>query len=284
MSKGVKKINSGGAGMRVAILGGGVIGGIFAEAFLKSNCVRSEDLLIVEKDAQRREGLNSTLGCRVVEGLGDFLKEYGLLILAVKPQNMPDLCRSLKPYLEDSQIVLTIMAGCTVKNVAAQLGEHRCVLRAMPNLPAKIGLGMTVYIAGAGVSAEEKERVAVILSCTGVLLEVFEEHLLDAATAVTGSGPGFVFYLMEHYLNATAELGFPEEDLTLLVSQTFRGVVELLIQEQKTPRELREMVATKGGTTEAGLRVFRDQGLGQILKDGIKAANDRSCELAEGVK
>lgn len=270
--------------MRIAIIGGGSIGTALAEILLSSAKIAKEDLLLLEKDEERLTLLKERDAFVLRESIGEFIKEYDYIVLAIKPQYASALCRDLKELLRQDQCVVSFIAGYTLSILADALGAHPNLIRAMPNLPIKVGAGMTVFTALNSTDKGLHNNFIDWISATGAYLEVSDEKLLDAATAVTGSGPGFIYYLMEHYLNAAAELGFPEEDLTKLVSATFKGVSELLIAEQRSPRELREMVATKGGTTEAGIRVFRENQLGDILVRGIKAACERSCQLAEGVK
>lgn len=265
--------------MKVSIIGGGNMGGAFAHAFVAKGVVRREELTIIEKRASRCEDLRRSLQCEVLSEMNPQVSESDVVVIAVKPQDMRSACGELKNFVKPAQAVISIMAGPTIALLSEQLGGHKSIVRAMPNLAATIGKGMTVFAAAPEVTDAQRKATAALFDAAGSSIMVEEESLIDAATAVSGSGPGFIFYLIEHFLEAAAELGFSEQDAKQMVAQTFEGSVALWSGSKHSASQLREQVTSKGGTTEAGLAEFETGKLGTTLVQGIKRACERCREL-----
>lgn len=268
--------------MRLGIVGGGNMGAAYAQALLQRGVIESRaDIAIVESREERRLELVNNLdlpSSASYEGL----RRSDVILLATKPQDFSCAARELVPLLRPEQLVLSIMAGVTLGAIGAELGGHARLVRAMPNTPVQIGRGMTVYACPEGSDAVALQLAEKVLSATGACLRLQREDLLNAATAVSGSGPAYVFFFIEHMLRAARELGFSQQEADLMVGETLAGALELWRQSGKRPEELRGMVTSKGGTTEAALRVLIEREFGEILVSALKRAEARSKELGNG--
>lgn len=267
--------------MRVAIFGGGNMGSAFARGCLDRGGVSPDDLTIIESDEQKRSHLTATLRCLATAEVSTDVANADIILLAVKPQDFASSAVSLRAELVPGQIIVSIMAGVTLETISELLGVKASIVRAMPNLPAQIGKGVTVYIPGAHVSSEQIQIADNFLGNVGTALQVSGEGLLDAATAIAGSGPAYLFYIVEQMLASAFSLGFSESDAEALVCGTFEGALELLKNSEHSATELRQLVSSKGGTTEAALSVFQQKEVGEGIKSGVRAAFDRSRELGE---
>lgn len=206
------------------------------------------------------------------------LAKADLVILAVKPQDSASLFETIRPMVDPQQVFLSIMAGVKMSNIAAGLGLKK-VIRAMPNLPAQIGMGMTVFTSTDEVTRIELVMVQNLINTTGKSIYVEKEPLIDAATAISGSGPAYVWLFMQALIEAGRKMGFSESESELLVSQTFKGAIDLFHQENFTCEEWIQRVASKGGTTEAALSSYAQTSLYADIIEGANAALERAVEL-----
>ena len=250
--------------MNILIIGGGTMGVTYARAFLRAHAATRQSLAFLEKNAQRAEVLASEDVGQVYSRPERCLPEAGLVILAVKPQDVPGLLPWLRPSVASGQLFLSIMAGITMQRLTDDLGSEK-IVRAMPNLPAQIGMGMTAFTATPAVTRLELSAVQNLLGTTGKTLYVEEEARLDAVTAISGTGPAYVFYFMEAMMEAARGMGFSPAEAELLVAQTFQGTSELYGKTEATPAEWIARVASKGGTTEAALRSYEADGLAERI-------------------
>ena len=266
--------------MKLAIIGGGNMGAAVAGALVKRRAAEAADLLIVEVDPLRRGRLEKELGCRTAAEIDQQLGGYEALLLAVKPQESAAVCASCAEHAAPRALVISIMAGITLQALQRRFAAEANVVRSMPNLPLQVGAGMTVYITAPGFDERLAAAVEEILAAGGACLRVKDESLLDAATAISGSGPGYVYYFAEQLSRAAEELGFTPEQAELLVRQTMHGALELWRGGSLTPAELRSKVTSKGGCTAAALEVFEKERLAQAVQAGIRRAHLRSRELS----
>ncbi len=266
--------------MKVTIIGCGNMGLIYARAFLKYNIVSKSELLLVEKNEIRKEELKKLDIGKVVVPDDGTIKESDVIILSVKPQDFLLLTADLKKVLNPNTIVLSIMAGINISFLQEKL-DHDKIIRAMPNSPVEIGMGITAYCLSKGVSAEQSRTVENLLGTTGRTLYMEDEKLLDAVTAVSGSGPAYFFYFVQQLVEAGKKMGFDESTASLLVKQTMLGSFHLLNGSGKPLNELIKAVASKGGTTEAALTTFEKHEVGKYLQEGLLNAERRGKELAE---
>lgn len=207
----------------------------------------------------------------------------GQVLLAVKPQSLGVVAGEIGPLLGSARrVVISILAGTTSGLIREALGGSVAVVRAMPNLPAKIGRGTTAVALGAGAAAGDEEAAMRIFGGIGRVVVRIDESLMDAFTAVAGSGPAYVFYLAEAMMRAAVELGFEEETAGRIVRETVAGAAAMMAEAVEPPAALRAAVTSKGGTTEAAVRVLEEAGVMGAVVRAITAARDRGRELAGG--
>jgi pyrroline-5-carboxylate reductase len=266
--------------MKVAIIGCGNMGMAFANSFIQYNLVQKEDLLLVEKNQARGEQLQEQKSGIVVDTISPKISKADLIILSVKPQDYPSVAIDLKEFIQANQVVLSIMAGIPIAQIQSSL-VHDLVIRAMPNTPALLGMGMTAFAAADQVGIADVRKVENLINSTGRAVFLEDEKLLDAVTGLSGSGPAYFFYLIKSMIDAGIAMGFDPAMSSLLVKQTMLGSYHLMQTSDKTLDELIQAVASKGGTTEAALRVFQETHVGEGLQRGIYAARDRAVELAK---
>lgn len=255
------------------------MGLIYARAFLKYNIVSKENLLLAEKNEARKEELLKLNIGQVCVVNDRRISESDIVILAVKPQDFNELSQELKQVLKPENIIVSIMAGMQLERIAGTL-EQNNIVRAMPNSPAELGMGMTAYTASKSLSIEQIRKAENLLATTGRTVFFENEHLLDAVTALSGSGPAYFFYIVKQMVEAGKQMGFDEATSAMLVKQTMLGSFHLLNTADKSLDELIKAVASKGGTTEAALTSFEKNKVGEGLQEGIVKARDRASELS----
>ena len=263
--------------MKIGIIGFGVMGEAIAGALARRDGV--ESVVIFDVDPTRCTSATRQ-GFRVVGSVAELLRTVQTLILAVKPQQAHVLAPELKGALK-AQLVLSIMAGISLDQLEEMLDTSR-VVRTMPNTPTQIGLGFTVWTASEGVTAEDKIQTVHILEAFGGVLELKDEDMINAATAISGSGPAYVFLLAQALEDSAAALGFDRDTARLLVTETLRGSSALYYdQRQVAPEELRRRVTSPGGTTNAAMEKLGVEKFIELWKGATKAAYERAKELAE---
>lgn len=263
---------------RVTVIGAGAMGGAVVSALAASGTVPAASIVVSEIDDARREAVAAANGATTGSGLPHDTNGAQALVLAVKPQSFQEVAEVLRPAITPSQLVLSIMAGVRLETMESALGTSRLV-RAMPNTPAQIGRGMTVWMAGRGVDDADRHRTRQILGSFGAEIEVYAEDMLDAATAVHGSGPAYVFLVAEAWIDAAVGVGFDREIATALVRETLIGSVELWNAGDMSAEALRHAVTSPGGTTAAALDVFEERDFRGGFLAAVAAAYRRSQEL-----
>ncbi|MDX2286605.1 MAG: pyrroline-5-carboxylate reductase [Bacteroidia bacterium] len=266
--------------MNVLIAGAGNMGLTYGRSFVHASVVRRDCLHFIDRNEDKAELIRDISDNPLHLAPSGFVRNMDLVILSVKPQDFPGLAAQLRPYLRREQLALSIMAGITIAQVQQALGLER-IVRAMPNLPAQIGQGMTVFTTSDKVARKELFYIQNLLNTTGKTLYTAEEPMIDAATAVSGSGPAYVYYFMSAMMEAARGMGFNEGEAALLVNQTFLGAVDLLRQDTTGCEAWIARVASKGGTTEAALAYFLEQGLRSNIAGGLEAARRRAVELSK---
>lgn len=267
--------------MKILIIGGGNMGLTYAQRFLKARMVEARQLMILCRNFEQANRLSRQYEGQFFSDPRLCLPEADLCILAVKPQDAPKLMSDIADLVDPGQVFLSIMAGIRLQTICETLKADK-VIRAMPNLPAQIGAGMTVFTGTEAVTRIELVTVQNLLSVTGKTLYVENEDMIDAATAISGSGPAYVYFFMLSMIEAAMQMGFSEAEADLLVGQTFTGAVDLYNKSEIGCREWIEKVASKGGTTEAALAVFAEGDLHQGIKRGAQAARHRARVLGGG--
>ncbi|QJD78288.1 pyrroline-5-carboxylate reductase [Spirosoma rhododendri] len=267
--------------MRIAIVGCGNMGMAFAKSFLQYNLVSTENLLLIEKSTDRSASLNQEKAGVVVDTIGPRIGEVDLIILSVKPQDFNSVHEALRDVIQPNQMVLSIMAGIPIGQIQDKL-NHKLVVRAMPNTPAMLGMGITGFTAAKEVGMTNLRRVENLINATGRSIFLEDEAMLDAVTALSGSGPAYFYYVVKAMVDAGRQMGFDDAVSALLVKQTMLGAYHLINTADKSLDDLIKAVASKGGTTEAALRAFEQGDLANTLVTGIKAAQQRATELSQG--
>jgi pyrroline-5-carboxylate reductase len=255
------------------------MGATYAQSFVHSSSVHPDELYFIDRRPETKQ-VQSLSSHPVASEPGAWVSAMDLIVVSVKPQDFSLMAQSLKPWLVPNQIVLSIMAGISLDGIQGALGLKK-IMRAMPNLPAQVGQGMTVFTASEAVSSREVLQAQNLLNTTGKTLYVEKEALLDAATAISGSGPAFVFYLMQSMIESGRNMGFSEAEAQLLVTQTYLGSLDLLTRNSHTCSEWIRRVSSKGGTTEAGIASFESNHLQQSLQIGLEATRERAVALSK---
>jgi len=253
------------------------MGWAMASALIGKGVCPPGEILVVEPEEANRKRLGD-MGCAVMPQVTVELGRAAVVVLAVKPQNAGEVLEQVRSHMASSQVVVSIMAGITLGTLQRGL-DHMPVVRVMPNTPAQVGLGMNVYHAAPEVGAKQLKAVVALLEASGESLAVATEEAIDAATAVSGSGPAYVFFLAEHWTQAARELGFSAEEADLLVQQTLIGATALWRSVRLPPATLREQVTSKGGTTAAALEHLNRQGTGEAVREAVNKAYQRAKEL-----
>jgi pyrroline-5-carboxylate reductase len=263
--------------MRIAFLGGGnmataLIGGLIAKG------TEARSISVIEMSPAAREKLGARYPVHLSTAPDAAMQRADVLVLAVKPQDMKGALASVSAALE-KKLVVSIAAGIRLDALAKWLGGHRKLVRCMPNTPALIGKGIAALYALPEVSADEKAKAESILRAVGEVVWVAEERLLDPVTAVSASGPAYVFWFIEQLAASAEQLGIPREVSLELAKQTVLGAAQLAASSDKAPAELRKEVTSKGGTTEAALEVFVAEKLAERFARAVAAASTRAEEL-----
>lgn len=264
--------------MKILIIGCGNMGKTYARSLLRAHITTKKGLMLLERDVEKANTLQAEDIGTVFIDPKDCLDIADLIILAVKPQDSKGLFARLKPLVHPQQVFLSIMAGVQIETIKEALGAEK-IIRAMPNLPAQIGMGMTAYTASAEVTRIELVLVQNLLNTTGKAIYVEQESAIDATTAISGSGPAYVFYFMEAMIKAARDMGFDRPQAELLVAQTFHGAVELYTKNNLSCEEWIQLVSSKGGTTEAAINTFRQTTVFEDIISGTQAALERAQEL-----
>ncbi len=263
----------------IALIGGGNMGRALAGGLVAAGHDPAR-LEVSDPRPEAREAL-ARLGVRVGEDNRAAAARAEVVVLAVKPQQVPAVAREIAPALAGRPVlVISVAAGVTTASLARWLGEGVAVVRAMPNTPALVGAGATALYATARVSRAQRERAEAVLRAVGLVLWVEEEALLDAVTALSGSGPAYCFLVMEAMEAAGRALGLEAEQARLLTLQTAYGAAKMALESEEPPETLRRRVTSPGGTTERALAVLEARGLRQAFAEALAAACARSRELA----
>ena len=260
----------------VAFIGGGnmasaIIGG------LRSQGMAAEQLIVIEPHAPQREKLLADFGVTALAKADASLAQAQLIVWAVKPQTFRDAAAQVARHTKGS-LQLSVMAGITSGSMAQQLDTDR-IVRAMPNTPALIGKGIAGLYARAGASEADQRSIEALISTTGEHLWVTQESHLDAVTALSGSGPAYVFFFIEAMMRAGQSMGLPEDQARQLAQSTFAGAAELARQSPESPDVLRQRVTSKGGTTYAAITSMQDSLVGPHFEQALRAAGARAAEL-----
>jgi pyrroline-5-carboxylate reductase len=265
---------------KIGFVGGGNMAEAIIRSLLDAGLCLASDIRVSDPRRERGAHLHGSFGVEAVEANGKCVAMSDIVILAVKPQNMGAVLDELSREDNSGRLVLSIAAGITTACIERALGEEAAVVRVMPNTPALIGEGMSIWARGSRVGERDAEYTRCILSALGKEIEVGEE-LMNAATALSGSGPAYVFYLLEAMGKAGEELGFTAAQALTIATQTVIGAARLVETSAQHPEGLRRKVTSPGGTTAAAIRVLDEKGVRKSFIAAIKAACARADELSK---
>ncbi len=266
--------------MKIAFIGGGNMGEAMLSAVISRGIAKPSDVKVSDISEDRRKYLSGKYGVTATASNSDAVSGADVVVLAVKPQSLPSVTPGLQGKIGADQLVISIIAGATVTRLTSSLG-HNCLIRTMPNTPAQIGEGVTVWIATPSVTSKQKEMAKSILSVMGKEIEVADEDYLNMATAVSGSGPAYVFLFMEALDAAAKQIGLPPEIARELVFRTVVGSAKYAEKSGRELADLRRAVTSPGGTTAEALAVFEKGNFTKLIADGVVAACNKSRALGK---
>ncbi len=264
----------------LGFIGAGNMATALIKGLIESGVYEREHLLAADKDEGALKRVSGGFGVKCYESNLKVTLESSIVVLAVKPQNMREVLEEMKGAIGDHHLIISIAAGIPLRMIREIAGREIPLIRVMPNTPALVQKGVSALAAGALATAEHMAKAKEIFGAVGDTV-VVEETMMDAVTALSGSGPGYVFRMMECMVDAGVAVGLERETSLRLVVQTFMGAAHLAKGSDESLSKLRQMVTSPGGTTEAGLAVFDDKGLKEMTMKAIGAACKRSLELGK---
>jgi len=265
-------------GETISFIGAGVMGEAMIKGLLYQQLVSPENIMAADPNQSRLDEICDQYGIRCTTDNQLAAREANVLVLSVKPQVMGKVLPELSGQVDDVSLIVSIVAGVPLKTIADILLNGR-VVRSMPNTPGQIGKGITVWTAAPDVGTEQRRQTELLLGAMGEQIFAGDESFLDMATALSGSGPAYVFMFMESLIDAGVHMGFSRRDAEQLVTQTLAGSVEFARRSGLHPAELRNQVTSPGGTTAAALYEMDKGGLRTVLSKGVWAAYRRSQAL-----
>ncbi|MBX3011823.1 MAG: pyrroline-5-carboxylate reductase [Caldilineaceae bacterium] len=262
----------------IAFIGSGAMGEAMIKGLLSRALIGADHLIGSDPVAARRDYIAKSYQIQTTDDNVQAVAQADIVVMSIKPQALGVVAASLQQALKPGAVVLSIMAGISLKTLQKAL-NHARIVRAMPNTPAQVNLGVTAWIATEAVDAEQRAQIALLLGALGEQIPVDKEEFIDMQTGLGGSGPGFVFLIIEAMIDAGVQMGFARADAQKIVLQTIAGSVALVQTTGKHPAELRNLVTSAGGTTAAGIYELEKGGIRTTLTNAILAAYQRSQEL-----
>lgn len=263
--------------MKITLIGGGAMGEALAKCLLMKNVAAPDDMVVTDISPVRRELFNRDYGVAALADNGEAVENADLIVLAVKPQNLSQVMDEIRG-LAPQQLVLSIVAGATLFSLCQGL-DHCSVVRAMPNMPAQIGEGITIWTATHETKQRQKRLAQTVLGALGKEIYVDDEKYLGMATALSGSGPAYVFLFIEALVDAGVHIGLPRDMAQKLVIQTILGSTDTVEKTGKHPADLRNMVTSPGGTTTEALLQLEKGGFRSLLLEAVAAAYEKAERL-----
>ena len=266
--------------MKLGIVGGGkmaeaIIIGVFSKKLFKP-----EEIMVGEISQERKEYLTNKFSVTVSVNNEDVVKDSNIILLAIKPQHFEVAAAGLKNKLSPTSTLISIMAGITIQKIQNLL-NHNLVVRVMPNTPAQVQMGMSVWTCTEEVTVSQKMVTTQFLQALGKELYVEDESFIDMATALSGSGPAYVLFFLESMIEAGKSIGFSEPQATLLAKQTLLGTAQLVELSNKSPKDLRLEVTSPGGTTAEAIKIFEKKDLLSMTQIAVEAAFNKSKSLGQ---
>ncbi len=269
------------SGLKIGVIGAGNMGQALVRGLVEKS-VYPQNISVFDIDRKKLDAVRKEAHVRIAKSNRQCVSLSDVIILAVKPQILREVVEDIASGTDKESLVISIAAGVSLAKIESFFKKPVCLIRVMPNMPALVGAGMSAFSLGKHATARHRKIAEAILSAFGEYVPV-PEKMLDLVTAVSGSGPAYFFLLAEKMIEAAYELGMKVDIAKKLVYQTAFGSGRILADSQEDPEDLIERVASKGGTTEAALKIFKKQGFGKVVHDAVRAAHRRSKEMREGV-
>ena len=267
--------------MKVAFIGGGKMAEAILHGVLSGKLANPKDISVGEPIAERREYLTTQFGINTGADNLEISQRADLVVFAVKPQDLVSVMSQLKGRLDSTQAALSIVAGAKMDTLTNGL-DHQSIVRVMPNTPAQVGAGMTLWTCSEGVDNLAREMTKSVLGTIGQEIYVSDEKYMDMATALSASGPAYVFLFIEALIDAGVYVGMPRDMARTLVLQTVLGSTKLVMDTGMHPAELKDMVVSPGGTTAEALQVLEGEGVPAAIVSAVDAAYKKSVQLGQG--
>ena len=268
---------------KITLIGSGVMGEAFIAGLLRNKVADPSQIMASDPLSTRRAALESEYGITTFPKNAQAVSQADVVIIATKPQFVEKVFSDLKDQIKENAVVISIVAGIMLETLAEGL-NHASIVRVMPNTPAQIGEGISVWTCSSGVTDIQMELSREILNALGQEIFLEDEHYLDMATALSGTGPAYVFMFMEAMIDAGVHLGFPRYIAEQLVTQTVRGSVNYSSKKKGHPAALRNEVTSPGGTSAAAIYYLEKAGFRTAISRAVWAAYERSQELGKGKK
>ncbi|MFZ5596372.1 MAG: pyrroline-5-carboxylate reductase [Bacillota bacterium] len=270
-------------GIKIGFLGGGQMAGAMLKGLVGSGVVAAGDLYVTDINRERLDYLRESLGVNIIFDNRELVHTAEILILSVKPGLVPAVLREVAEVIRPGQLLISIAAGVSTAALSGAAGKNAAVIRVMPNTPALVGEAASALCLGPGAGGKDMEKALAIFSSFGRAVEV-PESLMDAVTGLSGSGPAYMFLILEALADAGVKMGIPREAALLLAVQTMLGSARMVLETGLHPAQLKDMVTTPGGTTIEGLFSMEKDGIRGILMKAVESATVRSREMCGGLK
>ncbi|MFC1978463.1 pyrroline-5-carboxylate reductase [Chloroflexota bacterium] len=264
--------------MKLAFIGGGNMGGAIIKSIVDKKIALPDDIVVSDVDASKLKAIAKDLKVKTTRNNTEAVNDADVIMLAIKPQILSNVLEELEGQISENQLVVSIIAGATINTICNGL-KHTAVVRMMPNTPAQMGEGMSVWTATAGVSAEQKRLAEAILDTLGKQIYFEDEKYIDMATAVSGSGPAYIYLIIEALIDAAVHIGLPRQQAEEMILQTVLGSALFLQKSGRHPAELRSMVTSPGGTTAEGLFKLEKGKLRATITKAVMASYKKAKKL-----
>ena len=271
-------------GKKVAFIGAGNMAEAMIRGLLKAEAIPAEDVLATGRRAERLDTLKERYGLSTYLDNSEAAALADVVVLAVKPQILGKIIDEISSSIRPNALVVSVAAGIGISQIAQRLAEGSHICRAMPNMPSVVGAGAAAFVCSDTMTEQDTDMAQTLFESCGLAVKVSEESLLDAVTGLSGSGPAYVFMIIEALSDAGVKVGLPRRQAQKLAAQTVLGSAQLVIETGEHPGVLKDQVTSPGGTAIAGLHTLEEGGLRTTLINAVASATDRCRELAENAK
>lgn len=271
------------SGKVVGFIGAGNMGEVMIRGLIQSGKVKKSNIVASDVRHDRLAYISKTYGVKTTSSNVELVEKAAIVVIAVKPQNVSDLLDELSNSSHEGHLFISVAAGITTEKLAAKMHHRSGIIRVMPNAPASVLAGIAAICPGRNVSSSDLQSAVSIFECVGRVVVIKNEALMDIVTGLSGSGPAFVFLMIESLSDAGVQLGISRTESSLLAAQTVYGASKMLLETGRHPSELKDIVATPGGTTFAGLKMLEKGNFRSTIMDAVEAATARSRELGSSL-